>query len=106
MGDELHHDDGTHRTTAWSTNGQDLPEFDRKIRVHLAEHQTVEALLDEMVACIGAVADILGDWNVSSEMKEVATIMLGTADAYRGFVHTALVTERARKLGEYLAGNG
>jgi hypothetical protein len=38
-GDELHHADGTHRTTAASANGTVVARFEQRIREHLAKHE-------------------------------------------------------------------
>lgn len=36
---DLHHPDGTHRTTPTSTRGRALEKHERRIRKHLAEHE-------------------------------------------------------------------
>lgn len=36
---KLHNDDGTHRTTAWTTSGADLENHEKRIRKHIAEHK-------------------------------------------------------------------
>jgi len=41
-GDELHHMDGTHRSTARSINGAALERHERRIRIHLDDGHTHE----------------------------------------------------------------
>lgn len=40
MSDLLHHDDGTHRSTAPTTNGRELERFERQMRRHTADGHT------------------------------------------------------------------
>jgi hypothetical protein len=40
--DDLHHDDGSHRGTAPTTNGRVLEQYERRIRRHLEQHADLD----------------------------------------------------------------
>lgn len=46
----LHHEDGTHRSTARTANGQDVEWFDNHIRVHLELHENEREVRETEVA--------------------------------------------------------